>query len=1205
MKNNWLRLCVGIWLGGVLFLVQGFSAPSLLGSTKTLTRYFSQEKIQFKKWNGFDVVSYPNAEVTRKPGFPQLPVQIIRVPVPFGSRINSVTVLRQQVVEIPGRYRILPAQPPRVLSDTRPISFVPPDPVIYRSRSLFPDSSLRLGAVESFFNQFFVEVFIYPLRYRPSEKKLFLTRSLSIEINYTENPSAFSERPSVKWPPEIQRDLNNFFDIQSPLLPDLSSLKRSFGENDYPYLIITDDSLVSAFRPLADWKTRKGLPAKILTTQYIAGKYYGRDLAEKVRSCIGFYHQYKGTLWVLLGGDTKYVPLRYAWAMDCEAHYAPNENNIPADLYFSDLDGIWDANKNGIFGEVKDRINMYPDVFVGRFSVDSREQARAFVNKVLTYEKNPPRDYETKMLFLAMILWRDPFTDSGEGKNFIDQAFVPPRFDPITKLYESLGNESVQSATDAMNEGYNIINHDGHAWYNSMGMGNGYFGLWDADHLKNAPRYSILFSIGCWPGAFDHDCMAEHLTRNPNGGLVAFIGNSRYGWGSPGNPQYGYSDRFDQQFFRQIFKKGVFHIGEALALAKASLVPFARQENVYRWCEYEINLFGDPEMPIWTDSPRKLTVHLPAAALRDSSEIGITVQDSLTGDPVSHALVCFQQKGRFYFSGYTDQTGQMSLFLKNLTPDTSLSLTITAHNYLPLEKRLPVRTRGAFVRVTALKIDDSDENGDGIWNPGEHVRFEGTLRNFGDEEANPVRMVLHSNSPLISIADSVLENFRLPPGDSITFKGFSADLSKEARNGDIVPLVFALSKNGDPPWKSFFNERVGTPVVKISRYRVDDRAEGNGNFVPDYGEHFTLRFYLENSGFGFARDLTVDIRPDSLWLQLDQHHFEGLTLSPGSETYVETKAYVNPSPFTPPRTRPVAAFPEELVEITARNYQTTDTVRVTVGNPGFNWKPGQGCVIPWDMGGDNNLWHLSSNRVHGDSLSWYCGDETSHRYVNNMDAYLRTLPFVLDQKSELTFWAWYDVTVYGSDGFYVEVKPDTATQWKILDFIGSGGALQPFLMGNGWLRYGYDLSDYPPGTQVQVQFRFVSDDKDVAEGVYIEDVSVHTQLETDVSQSGWDTASKAPVPGHFEVKQNYPNPFNGRTVIQYDLPESVRGGEFDIYNILGEKIVSQTIGSRPAGTYHLYWDGCDRYHRPVSTGVYIYRLRLGRFQSVKKLLLTR
>jgi len=140
---------------------------------------------------------------------------------------------------------------------------------------------------------------------------------------------------------------------------------------------------------------------------------------------------------------------------------------------------------------------------------------------------------------------------------------------------------------------------------------------------------------------------------------------------------------------------------------------------------------------------------------------------------------------------------------------------------------------------------------------------------------------------------------------------------------------------------------------------------------------------------------------------------------------------------------------------------------------------------------------------------------------------------------------------------------------------------------------------------VQVQFRFVSDASDVAEGVYIEDVSVHTQLQTDVSQTQLANNRNTTTPKIFRVRQNYPNPFNSRTVIQYDLPNSIRNGEFEIYNVLGEKVFSRKIGSRPAGTHRVYWDGRDQYNRQVSTGVYIYRLRLGRFQSVKKLVLTR
>jgi len=118
--------------------------------------------------------------------------------------------------------------------------------------------------------------------------------------------------------------------------------------------------------------------------------------------------------------------------------------------------------------------------------------------------------------------------------------------------------------------------------------------------------------------AFDlaQDCIAERFIRNPHGGAVAFIGNSRYGWASPGNPGYGYSERFMQSFYEKLFVDGIRNAGAALAAAKAAFVPLAQEPNVYRWHEYELNLLGDPEMPVWTNEPAVLTVLHPAGSSR-------------------------------------------------------------------------------------------------------------------------------------------------------------------------------------------------------------------------------------------------------------------------------------------------------------------------------------------------------------------------------------------------------------------------------------------------------------------------------------------------------------------------------------------------------------------------------------------------------------
>ncbi|MEJ2356354.1 MAG: C25 family cysteine peptidase, partial [candidate division WOR-3 bacterium] len=66
-------------------------------------------------------------------------------------------------------------------------------------------------------------------------------------------------------------------------------------------MIITVDSFKTAFQELADWKTKKGIPAKVVTIDSIYNEYTGADNAEKVRNFIKDVNSSWGTIWILLG----------------------------------------------------------------------------------------------------------------------------------------------------------------------------------------------------------------------------------------------------------------------------------------------------------------------------------------------------------------------------------------------------------------------------------------------------------------------------------------------------------------------------------------------------------------------------------------------------------------------------------------------------------------------------------------------------------------------------------------------------------------------------------------------------------------------------------------------------------------------------------------------------------------------------------------
>ncbi len=92
------------------------------------------------------------------------------------------------------------------------------------------------------------------------------------------------------------------------------------------------------------------------------------------------------------------------------------------------------------------------------------------------------------------------------------------------------------------------------------------------------------------------------------------------------------------------------------------------------------------------------------------------------------------------------------------------------------------------------------------------------------------------------------------------------------------------------------------------------------------------------------------------------------------------------------------------------------------------------------------------------------------------------------------------------------------------------------------------------------------------------------------------------LPTTYSLSQNYPNPFNPSTTISYALPERSHV-KLTVYNILGQEVIKLVNAEKPAGEHAAVWDGRDSKRRPVSTGVYLYRLEANGFTQTRKMLL--
>lgn len=81
------------------------------------------------------------------------------------------------------------------------------------------------------------------------------------------------------------------------------------------------------------------------------------------------------------------------------------------------------------------------------------------------------------------------------------------------------------------------------------------------------------------------------------------------------------------------------------------------------------------------------------------------------------------------------------------------------------------------------------------------------------------------------------------------------------------------------------------------------------------------------------------------------------------------------------------------------------------------------------------------------------------------------------------------------------------------------------------------------------------------------------------------------VPVQFDLKSNYPNPFNPSTTIEYSLKSS---GDVtvEIFDLSGRHVKTLVNTRQTAGAHHIQWNATNEAGLQVSSGVYVYQLRI-------------
>ena len=475
-------------------------------------------------------------------GKPILPVNVSIYELIFGSKILSVEYQNStpEIINLSGmitfckaNYDSLSLVNSEIIMDNNICIRADPYPADWVS--FHTGGGLLKGEHKTY-----LVVRVYPVRYFIDENQLQFIKNIIVNITYQE--------PSD----QIIKD-NDTCDL----------------------LIISPSRFTRNLQRLVDHKNKFGIRTALVSLNYIYDEiWYGRDYAEKIKLFIKEAIEKSGIKYVLLVGGLLgptfrwYLPVRYSHVVPEDEQEYPEQFFI-SDLYYADIyDGkgnfsSWDSNNDNVFsvwnGTFKEKMDLYPDVYLSRLPCKNKLELNTMVNKIIRYEKDSKIDDEwfDNLILVAGDSYND--TNHYNEWELISEETIKlmPDFNPV-RLYAKEGQDiNRKTVNKVLNNGGSFAFFCGHgsplSWSthfppDGINWTKGY-NIDDMILLGNGGKLPIVVVGGCHNGQFDvtplnllkdfkdsyyHStwvprCWSWWLTCKIGGGAIATISNTGLG----------------------------------------------------------------------------------------------------------------------------------------------------------------------------------------------------------------------------------------------------------------------------------------------------------------------------------------------------------------------------------------------------------------------------------------------------------------------------------------------------------------------------------------------------------------------------------------------------------------------------------------------------------------------------------------------------
>ncbi len=517
-------------------------------------------------------------------------------------------------------------------------------------------------------------------------------------------------------------------DIDLSDLPeiDYDSLNKSWYDQGLEMLIIVpngSESFRDAVEPLARYKNQKGVKTLILSNFSLYGNE-SDDNATKIRKMIRSYYNSDGIRWVLLAGDAQddLIPIRYVHNSDTElvddSEPLGSETSKPTDYYYADLNGTWDTDGDGIYGESSafnangtDEIDWIPEVYVGRLPASTGSELAQMVNKTLKYEQNPKiGDWMNDMLLAGGVSEIEGGgEDEAELTTYIWQNYVQDRMSfthlcANTSHYSPPGNYTFLDQTSFRNEvnnGHSTIIFAGHGnpttfsdKYNKPAGGGSreIYTKTNAQSVTNNDMPSLIYADACATSPYDStdDNMGEVLIKKVDGGAIGYIGAMRITYYFPDDSDLEALNRGNAKLFWKVFfEDHTYQQGKTLYDSKVAYLnsdyylyeknPYynqAHRKQLLTYC-----LLGDPETDIYTDIAGVVSEDPFPAEVYEGQMLNLTIKDNYSRTVQNPRVYIFNDDEGIGRTVYGDRNGNVKIRLP-LGANITYNVSISGHNLL-------------------------------------------------------------------------------------------------------------------------------------------------------------------------------------------------------------------------------------------------------------------------------------------------------------------------------------------------------------------------------------------------------------------------------------------------------------------------------------------------------------------------------------------